>query len=67
MQQATPALCLAEVKLGWDWWRWWGQKKKGRVTPLWVLSAAVDVEARMKEGDGQQAELHPPLPFSDCI
>lgn len=39
------------------------KKKKGRATPSWVLSAAVDVEARMKEGDGQQAELHPPLPW----
>lgn len=37
--------------------------KKGRATPSWVLSAVVDVAARMKEGDGQQAELHPPLPW----
>lgn len=41
-------------------------KKRGGggagLTLSWVLSAAVDVEARVKEGDGQQAALHPPLP-----
>lgn len=39
------------------------KKKGGRATPSWVLSAAVAVEARMKKGDGQQAELHPPFPY----
>lgn len=43
------------------------KKRRGGVgglglTVSWVLSAAVDVEARVKEGDGQQAALHPPLP-----
>lgn len=36
------------------------ERGEGGRQPSWVLSAAVDVRARMQEGDGQQP--HPPLP-----
>lgn len=63
--QATPALCLALGEASIGLVGGGGAREGGRATPSWVLSAAVDVAARMEEEErgGWAASNASPSPF----